>query len=80
MKGSLEELPKGVYLKATGFTDTTMREDIKAAVFDMTNDCAFVEFRKGDTEAYIRFTEAGCNTQMMAALQDNLTVSTACSY
>lgn len=72
-----EELPRGNFLRATGFADKTTREDIKSAVFDMTNDCAFVDFRKGDEQAFIRFSEAGSNKQILAALEGNLKVNGA---
>jgi len=73
----IENMPKGCFLKATGFADDTTREDIKAAVLDLTSDCAFVDFKRGDSEAFIRFTEAGSNQKILAALKDNLKVNSA---
>jgi len=59
----------------TGFSEGTSREDIKAAIVDLTNDCAFIEFKKGDETAYVRFTAADCNKAMFEALNEKLTVS-----
>jgi len=73
----IEEMPKGTFLKATGFTENTMREDIKAAVFDLTSDCAFVDFKKGDDTAFIRLSEAGSNVRVLEAIKDSLKVNEA---
>merc|ERR1711953_1205426 len=55
-------LPKGAVLFMNGFTPDTMREDIKKILnekFDVANDAiAFVDFEKGQTSGYVRFTEA----------------------
>ncbi|KAF2368622.1 La protein RNA-binding domain [Trinorchestia longiramus] len=71
----LEEVPRGAFLRVSGFKDNTSREDIKNAIFDLTNDCAFVDFRRGDDQAYVRFTQAGTNKQILAALEGNLKVN-----
>ena len=70
-----QEVPSGIFLRLTGFTETTMREDIKAAVFDITSDCAFIDFKKGDSQAYVRFSKADCNKEYLSALKDNLKVN-----
>lgn len=74
---AVEDMPKGTFLKATGFAANTTREDIKAAVLELAGDCAFVDFKKGDAEAYIRFGAAGSNVTVLSALKDNLKVNGA---
>jgi len=74
-ESELVEIPKGAFLKATGFAENTTREDIAAAVQDLTGDLQFTEFRKGDEVAYLRFS--GKNTEILAALKDDLKVNEA---
>ncbi|XP_018021467.1 la protein homolog [Hyalella azteca] len=73
----LEEVARGSFLLVSGFKENTSREDIKNAIFDLTHDCAFVDFRRGEDKAYVRFTQAGTNQQMLTALQGNLKVNGA---
>jgi len=68
-------IASGSFLKANGFADETSREDIIHAVQDLTGDCQFVDFRKGDEVAYLRFS--GNNVEILAALKGNLKVKDA---
>jgi len=74
-KDTVEEIPKGSFLKAEGFAEGTSREDIMGAVQDLTGDCQFVEFKKGDEVAFLRFS--GDNKTMLAVLQESLMVKDA---
>ena len=70
----MEPLPIGTFLFMSGFTNTTTREDIKSAMLDIIDDVAFVDFKKGDTEGYIRLATFDTNKSACAALQGKLKV------
>lgn len=69
-------LPKGAVLFMEGFSDKTMREDIKAALkeqFDLEPEAvAFMDFEKGQTAGHVRFTEENAAVNLAAKINEKL--------
>jgi hypothetical protein len=49
-----EELPKGAILHLKGINGETTRENIKETLLNEGLDVAFIDFNKGDGEAWVR--------------------------
>jgi hypothetical protein len=49
-----ESLPKGAILHLKGINDETTTENIREALLNEGLDVAFVNFAKGDEEAWVR--------------------------
>lgn len=78
-KDAVEEennLPKGAVLFMEGFSDKTMREDIKEALkeqFDVEPEAfAFMDFEKGQTKGHVRFTEENAAVKLAAKINEKL--------
>lgn len=70
------ELPKGMFIHFSGITaesDVT-REDVKAALGECTEKCAFIDYSRGLTEGYLRFKEVGFNKTVMEKTEGKLKV------
>lgn len=64
------EVKQGLVLKFEGFGPDVSREDIKE-VFEPYGEVSWVDFRRGDSEGYIRFAEA----DMVVAARDAMAES-----
>lgn len=68
------KLPKGATLFMKNFKDDTMREHIKEglkAQFEVDPESiAFVDFEKGQTQGYIRFTEENAAQKLAEKIKD----------
>ncbi|XP_042891518.1 la protein homolog [Penaeus japonicus] len=70
------ELPKGIFLHFTGFSEgnDVTREDIKEALGESVDQCAWIDFSRGMTEGYLRFKEADFNKIVMDKLEGKIKV------
>lgn len=71
---ALEPIPRGSFIFAWGFQNNTSREDIRAALVSYTDDVAFIDFSKGDTEGYIRFNTPFSNKDIIEKVGNKLKV------
>ncbi|MCL4140764.1 UNVERIFIED_CONTAM: hypothetical protein GTU68_002072 [Idotea baltica] len=73
----IDPIPRGSFIFASGFTNTTTREDIKAELVPYTQDVAFLDFAKGNTEGYIRLSTPNSNQSLVDAIQGKFKVNDA---
>ncbi|KAB7503593.1 La-like protein [Armadillidium nasatum] len=71
----IEPIPRGSFLFASGFSNTTTREDIKSSLMEFTNDVAFLDFSKGHTEGYIRLSTPFSNKELFEKIDGKLKVN-----
>ncbi|RXG69318.1 Lupus La protein-like [Armadillidium vulgare] len=71
----IEPIPRGSFLFASGFSNTTTREDIKSSLMEFTNDVAFLDFSKGHTEGYIRLSTPFSNKELFEKVDGKLKVN-----
>lgn len=72
-EGKSDEIPKyeeGCILYLKGFKDNTSREDIKE-VFDSFAKIAWVDFKRGDAEAWVRFETPDAESSLEKARAKN---------
>ncbi|XP_066945149.1 la protein homolog [Macrobrachium rosenbergii] len=70
------ELPKGTFIHFSGITaeSEVSREDLKEALGDCGEQCAFVDYSRGLAEGYFRFKEEEYNTTVMEKTEGKLKV------
>ncbi|XP_068212382.1 la protein homolog [Palaemon carinicauda] len=70
------ELPKGTFIHFSGITGDKeiSREDLKEALGDCNDHCAFVDYSRGLKEGYFRFKEAEYNTTVMEKTEGKLKI------
>jgi len=73
----IEPVPRGSFLFATGFTNSTTREDIKASLMEFTDNIGYLDFSKGDTEGYIRLSVPFSNKGLLEKIDGKLKVNGA---
>ncbi|XP_042229582.1 la protein homolog [Homarus americanus] len=70
------ESPKGIFIHFSGLKEGSeaTREDIKEALGDIADQCAWIDFSRGMTKGYLRFKEEDYNKQVMEKLEGKLKV------
>lgn len=68
--------PKGTFLHFTGVTEGSevTREDLKEALGEAQEQCAWVDYSRGMTQGYLRFKEPESNKTIMEKLDGKLKV------
>lgn len=71
-----EEPPKGTFIHFSGVTEGSevTREDLKEALGEAQEQCAWVDYSRGMTEGYLRFKEAESNKAVLEKLEGKLKV------
>lgn len=71
-----EEPPKGTFLHFSGVAEGSevTREDLKEALGEAQEQCAWVDYSKGMTQGYLRFKEPESNKTIMEKLDGKLKV------
>lgn len=72
------ELPKGTFLHFSGLPEDgkATREEVKAALGDDADQCAWVDYSIGKTEGYLRLKEEESNKTIMEKHNGKIKVGT----
>lgn len=70
------EIPKGTYLHMSGIPEGSevTREEVKQALGDLGEQCAWIDLSVGQTEGYLRFKEGDFNKVVMEKMDSKIKV------